>query len=289
MAGKDLEETRLTSEKHWDTVWGRLRPKKAADGRLKNLIKRIAGKKLLEYRFNYFEYLVYEVICPRVLPKTEGLKVVEVGSAPGKLVARFKKEFGYEPYGIEYSSEGVKANRRVFAENGINPDNVLHVDFFSSDCERYEKFFDVVMSWSFVEHFADSEDVTKRHVDLVKDGGFLIVIVPNLRGLNYLLMRLLRPGWKQIHQFKIMDKKRLSDLAENEGMTTLHCGYIGVFNLGLIEIAPTCPFHFLTKVARTLQLGVNIFYRLVFRKKGPEHRYFSPYLIYIGQKKLPSE
>ena len=285
MAGKDLEERKLTSEEHWDVVWGRVVPKQATEGGPKSLIKRLVGKKLLEYRFNYFDYLVWEVIFPRVLPRTEGLKVVEVGSAPGTILVRFNKEFGYEPYGIEYSNEGVEANRRVFADNGINPENVIHADLFSPDCMQYNNSFDVVISWSFVEHFSDSEDVIKRHVDLVKDDGFLIIIVPNLRGLNYLLMKLLRPGWKQIHQFGIMDKNRLRSIAENAGVSTLHCAYIGIFNLGAIEIAPTCPLHFLTKVARTLQLGVNIFYRLVFPKKGPEHRYLSPYLVYVGQKK----
>ena len=286
------KETKLTEKEHWDSVWSRNSSAStrksnvnAPKGKVRRLIKRIAGKKLLDYRHSYTNHLVWDVIYPQEIPQMEGLRIVEIGSAPGMNLVRFNNEYGYEPYGVEYSDTGVELNRRVFAENGINPDNVIHADFFSQDfADKYRGFFDIVYSLSFVEHFANAEDAVNRHVDLLKESGTAIIILPNLRGVNYLLALFFRRDWKQMHNFDIMDKRKFAVMAEQAGLSTLHCDYFGVFDFTLFQARPGSPLRFIIRLGRALQPILNIMLRTLFPRKSPECRYLSPYLIYIGRK-----
>ena len=287
----DPDRAKLTERDHWDRVWSQNpdghsdRAGSETQSAFRRLIKRIVGKKLLKYGRSYVDYLVWDIIYPRTLPQREGLGITEVGSAPGTRLVRFKKEFGYEPYGIEYSDSGVELNRRVFAENGIDPDNVIHADFFSQDfADKYRGFFDIVCSWSFVEHFENSKDAINRHVDLLKDDGIALIVIPNLRWLNYLIAMSLMPGWKEIHNFGIMDKRKLMTLAEQAGLVTLHCDYLGAFTFRIFQTRPGSPLRFLLRLGFAVQPILNVLLRSIFGRKSPECRYLSPYLIYIGRK-----
>ena len=71
------------------------------------------------------------------------------GDDPGatKLVGEIIDRFGYDPYGVEYTDQGVEVNRRVFSRRGLDPAHVIHADFLSrefQDC--YRGAFDVVCS-----------------------------------------------------------------------------------------------------------------------------------------------
>ncbi len=78
----------------------------------------------------YSDYLLWDVIFPRYLPRREGLKVVEIGSAPGDTLVRLKETFSFIPYGVEYSPQGAELNRKTFREHNIDASNVIEADFF---------------------------------------------------------------------------------------------------------------------------------------------------------------
>jgi 2-polyprenyl-3-methyl-5-hydroxy-6-metoxy-1,4-benzoquinol methylase len=71
----------------------------------------------------------------------EGAKVVEVGSAPGEHLVRLKQRFGLTP----------------------------------------REAFDVVLSGGFIEHFTDVAAIVQKHLQLLKPGGRLVVMIPNLK------------------------------------------------------------------------------------------------------------
>ena len=103
-----------------------------------------------------------------------GAAVVEIGSAPGEHLVRLSETFGLVPYGIEYSAAGVEVNRAVFAARGLDPENVIQMDFFSDECLlSCRERFDVVVSRGFIEHFADAAQVVDRHLELLKPGGLV--------------------------------------------------------------------------------------------------------------------
>jgi len=58
-----------------------------------------------------------------------------------------------------------------------------------------EQKYNFVFSPGFIEHFEDTFDVIKRHVDILSPQGTLLIILPNFLGLN---------GWIQ----KTFDRKK---------------------------------------------------------------------------------
>jgi len=135
---------RLTEEKFWDRVY---EIKKNKDfsffKKVKIFFKGWLGDKLL----NYSEYLLWNKIYPQFLPHQENIKILELGSAPGRNLINFYKKFGYEPYGVDFSGVGINKQRHLFKKNGLDPNNVILSDFLENNFqEKYKEFFDIVMS-----------------------------------------------------------------------------------------------------------------------------------------------
>ena len=278
----------LTEKKDWDVIYDPDDVKhKRLDVRrtVKALVRKYGGDKTLGYMSNYAEHLLWEVIYPRYLPRTGRAKVLEVGCAPGHHLVRLAQTFGLVPYGVEYSDSGVELNRRVFAANGIDPDNVIHADFLSEEFHKqYRGCFDVVMSRGFIEHFTEVEEVVEKHVNLLADGGILVVSIPNYRKVNYLIKWVLRRDNIAMHNLKIMQRDRFAPLFQRTGLAALYCDYYGTFNLGLFSTKRNSPKRFLLVPLRLLQLALNIVFRLLFGDRGGESRSFSPYLLFVGRK-----
>jgi trans-aconitate methyltransferase len=88
--------------------------------------------------------------------------------------------------------------------NGL-PENAIqciHTDFFSFTPERR---YDIVFSSGFIEHFEDTGDVIKRHVDLLSDDGQLLILIPNFLGLNGMIQRRLDRENLEAHNLKSME------------------------------------------------------------------------------------
>ncbi|MFL6278397.1 MAG: glycosyltransferase [Blastocatellia bacterium] len=255
---------------------------------VKRLIKGLLGRRVLEYARSYEDYILWDVLYQKYLPSRPGLKVLEVGSAPGDHLARLSQRFGLSPYGIEYSEIGVRLNRQVFAANGIDPDNVIDADFLGDEVQgKYRGQFDIVMSRGFIEHFADARAVVERHIDLLAEGGLLVVSVPNLNGLNYVLGKFFHKELIPLHNLDIMKKPAFMRLFDNQGVTPLFCDYYGTFNFGLYNTGQRALLAALLSFCMKLQWVLNIALRLLFKDRGAESRAFSPALIFIGVKSTP--
>jgi SAM-dependent methyltransferase/glycosyltransferase involved in cell wall biosynthesis len=126
----------------------------------------------------------------RFLPCGPGKRLLEVGSAPGRYLAWFAREFGYEVAGIDYSPGGHEATLRNMELTGTRAEVILG-DFFAYPFAPTS--FDVVLSTGFVEHFDDRRRVLSRMDELLRPGGWLLATWPNLRGLNGWIFRRFRP------------------------------------------------------------------------------------------------
>jgi len=252
-------------------------------GNLKILATRFFENKFVR---SYADYLLWDVIYKKFMPKIKGAKVLEVGSAPGNNLVRLSKRFGFIPYGVEYSESGVEINRKVFISNNINPDNVIQADFLSDDFQKqYNSYFDIVMSAGFIEHFEDVGDIIEKHINLLTEDGYLIVSIPNLRGANYVWQWILNRELLPMHNVDIMQKRKFSQIFDKVCLSTLFCDYYGTFNFGLFITKGNSPLRFVLTSCKILQLILNMVFRLLFRKGGAESRLFSPYLLFIGMKK----
>jgi len=227
----------------------------------------------------YSERILWDGIYPKYLPQKSGLKILEVGSAPGGNLIKFRQRFGYEPYGVGYSSKGAEINKKKFEAAGINQDNnVIFADFLSDSFQqKYRGAFDIVYSRGFIEHFSEPKEIVEKHLNVLASGGYLTVIIPNLNGLNFFLQRLFNKQVIAMHNLKIMEKTKFSDLFHGDKLEESYCNYFGTFNFGL--------FRDRRKIFDCLQWQLNLVLPLFFGKKGFESKFFSPYLIYIGRKK----
>lgn len=276
----------LTEREYWDSIHKRKvveQKQHSLKGHLKIGMGRLLDSK---YMRSYADYLLWDVIFKKHLPKTKGAKVLEVGSAPGHNLVRLSRTFGFVPYGIEYSDSGVELNREIFSSNNINPDHVIHADFFSDEIrDQYREHFDIVISEGFIEHFDDVDDVIKRHIDLLAQGGYLIVSIPNLRGANYRLQRAFNKELLLMHNTDIMRRGEFLKLFDKACLSTLFCDYYGTFNFGLFISKSRSPLRFVLTFCKVLQLILNVVFRVLFRGEGAESELFSPYLLFIGVKK----
>jgi SAM-dependent methyltransferase len=212
------------------------------------------------------------------LPRLTG-DVFEVGCAPGKWLAFMAKEYGVNPYGLEYSAAGMQATLENFKMLGLDTGSIRVGDFFQRTPERQ---FDAVMSYGFIEHFKDVDDVVDLHLRWLKPGGILILGVPNFQGLYSLIQSTLDQEILDKHNLDIMNLDYFRHLSTRFSLESLYLDYIGSFE-------PSLPIakH---KYGSPLQFMVKSFLRIA----GPcrnfkmfdsiNHRYFSSYILAIYQK-----
>ena len=295
-----LEVGELTQRRYWDSTHVSERnlferknsiantpmSARSITRQLKGSIKKLLGKRMLEYLGSYQDHILWNVIYQRYLPKKRNARVLEVGSAPGDFLVRFSKTFGFDPYGIEYSEKGVSLNRQIFAENNLNPDNIIHGDFLSDEFhKRYEGHFDIVISRGFIEHFTDARSIVEKHTNLLAKGGTLVISIPNLRGFNYLLARILNKEVLAMHNLAIMRKREFDNLFDKQQLSKLYCDHYGTFNFGLFNVRQNSVLQALLEICMKLQVTLNIAFRLLLGEKGAESAFFSPALIFIGVRR----
>jgi SAM-dependent methyltransferase len=160
-----------------------------------------------------------------------GGRALELGCACGKYLVDIAREFGYEPYGIDYSEQGAAIARENLRRSGV-PGSVLCQDIFRTDLP--ENSFDLVYSLGLIEHYDDPAAIIDVHVRLLKEGGTLLITVPNLRrGPVAALNRLTRRGRQLMtkHNLDVMDRDALRRLAEERGIEVLMADYFGPLDL----------------------------------------------------------
>jgi 2-polyprenyl-3-methyl-5-hydroxy-6-metoxy-1,4-benzoquinol methylase len=269
----------LTEKTYWNEVH------ESKGGRLERLAKSLISKPTFRFLASYPQHVLWSRIYAPFLPTEKNLTVLEVGSSPGNHLVRLHRTYGYMPYGVDYSESGVEENRRVFARNGIDPENIIKADFFSREfLEQNRERFDIVFSRGFVEHFRDVRSVVARHRDLVKPGGTLVISIPNFSGINRLLFSFFNRAVLEKHNLDIMAIANFRQLFACPDLTSLFCSYFGTFDFGLFNTNENSPRRHLLTACRGAQMFLNVLFRILFRNRGFDGPRHSPYLIYIGRK-----
>ncbi len=143
------------------------------------------------------------------------------------------------------------------------------------------------MSGGFIEHFDDAGIVLAKHFYLLKKGGIMIITIPNFQGINYYLSHFFQRDIEKTCNFNIMDKDNFFKIFQREDLKTIHCNYFGTLYLPLNMLDNGENGRFKIMIYRALvrfQILLNYIFHILFKEKGAENKYFSPYLIYIGQK-----
>lgn len=166
-------------------------------------------------------------IFKKYLPDGENKKeILEVGCAPGKWLVFFAKEMNYKVSGLDFSQQGVKKTYENFNLTNITGE-VISGDIFT--IEKTKKY-DVVYSLGFIEHFTNVDEVIQKHLEFLKPNGHLVLGIPNFKGLNFLLQKMLDTTVIDDHNLKIMNKNFLLKTGETLHLTPSFIKFIGGFD-----------------------------------------------------------
>ena len=180
----------LASPEHWEAFHSARKPRLRLPSRLV-----VATRNL------------HALLRRRVHP---GMRVLEIGFAPGKHLAYVAKVLGARVTGIDYSQTGVAVACDLFKALAIEGDLRCEDVFASTVAPRT---FDLVYSVGVIEHFADPSDLVRRHVELLRPGGSALILIPNYRDVYGRVQGALDPANLLIHNLDIMTPAALSALA----------------------------------------------------------------------------
>ncbi len=158
---------------------------------------------------------------------SRGGECFEIGCYPGNFLIWLAQRFGYTVSGIDATPFVSDRMPRRLAEHGVKVGELLQGDFLRFESARQ---FQVVCSFGFIEHFEDTEDMIRRHVNLTAPGGTLIISCPNFRRGQFVLHRLLDAENLRRHVLPAMNLRRWRRALEAQGLTVVHQGYWGTFD-----------------------------------------------------------
>lgn len=172
---------------------------------------------------------------PHVEP---GTKVLEIGFAPGKLLAYLAARRAAAVAGIDFLKSGVQVAERLFRELGIQGD-LRCEDLFHSSFP--DGAFDVVYSLGVVEHFDNPRLVVEHHVRLLRPGGVGLIAIPNYGGLYGQFQSWLDPANLAMHNLEIMNLDALKALASGPDVVGVKVYAFGRVNAWLLSLDAKVP------------------------------------------------
>lgn len=179
-----------------------------------------------------------------------GNRYLEIGCAPGKLLAWVDSVLKAECTGLDYSETGIAKCRMLFDALGLKI-NLYHVDFSNHNLPPAS--FDVVSSFGFIEHFDDPKPVVQRHLDLVKPGGVALITVPNYGGVYGSLQRWCDAPNLALHNLEIMNPSALTALIDSPDVESVRAYPFGAMSLWLVNLDNRFPRH----LAKLVSLVAN--------------------------------
>jgi len=117
----------------------------------------------------------------KYIEKDKQYTFIELGCGASSFLPYIaKKHNNLQLFGIDKSLMGCKL--AVIKDNDWDSSaDIICGDILK--CPIRSEKFDIVFSFGLIEHFDNPNNILKKHVDLLKLGGLLICIVPNVCGL----------------------------------------------------------------------------------------------------------
>jgi 2-polyprenyl-3-methyl-5-hydroxy-6-metoxy-1,4-benzoquinol methylase len=169
---------------------------------------------------SYFEVARDEML--KYIPK-ESRVILDVGCGRGNFGYLLKKERNIKVWGIELD-EGSAA----IAEQKL--DKVI-CSAFNSNLNLPKKSFDCIVLNDVLEHFSDPDSALLYCKELLRDKGFIIASIPNVRYFDNIWNLLVNKDWEYIDS-GILDKTHLRFFTKKSIISTFeNLGY----KINLIE------------------------------------------------------
>lgn len=268
-----MENKKLTGLKYWDNMYQQ-------NFRFLNTLSN-------SLFFQSYYHFVFRKVLSRFIKNSNHKSVIEIGCAPGNYLIKFNRFFGLVPYGVEYAPSGFEETIQNFRYNSLPVENVILADFFDKEFQRKNREqYDIVFSAGFIEHFSDPLDVLTKQVDLIRSGGILICLIPNVKYINeWFSSREL----VALHNQEIMTDIALQNLAAQVPGTSIRYNsyFGGIFNFGLLNIRNPLGRKIIFLLFIIQRFTLDIFEKgwFLFFRRDCTSKYSSPSLLCILEKK----
>ena len=127
-----------------------------------------------EKQEDYYSNVRYDLLT--LLPKdSKNLKFLEIGAGYGATLSFLKKE------GIASEVVGVDIPENEGTSPFNNIDAFFYADAEKLDLSKYEGHFDCIIFADVLEHLVYPKEVLAKLKSLLKEDGFILVSIPNVR------------------------------------------------------------------------------------------------------------
>lgn len=195
-----------------------------------NSLKKFRREKLPEFKPRFYKWGLFS--------KREG-NFLDVGCAVGAKSKGLIRDFpGWSFYGIEPDQNAVEIANKLEKFN-VSKGSLLDVEYNNN-------FFDIIMFHHVLEHVPDPKKNIKESHRILKDGGYLIIVVPNYGSI---FSKIFKKNWRHLdiprHLFHF-NRNTLKTLLGDNG-----------FRVEKIE-AETMDGSFLNSLVTSLNLNLNL-------------------------------
>ena len=201
---------------------------------------------------------------------------VELGGFPGYYAIYLHKYEGMQTTLFDYYVHtGILVD--VLAANKLDEKSIGVIE---GDLFRYKalKQYDLVLSCGLIEHFEDTKDIIRRHLNFLKPGCVLFITLPNFLGVNGWVQRNFDPQNYSKHNLKSMQLDKLRNICQELQLSDVEVHYYGRFSVWLEdESSKSTLAKLLTK---TIWIAGKLFTRVV----PKETQSLSPYIVLTAKK-----
>lgn len=207
------------------------------------------------YRFDKIPDKVVKVVFEKFMPLLKsGKSFIEIGGFPGIHAVYFYRH-GIPDVTILDFYMDTDIVHKLEKTNHV-PENTIKcitTDFFSFSSD---KKYDIVFSSGFVEHFQNTHDVIRRHVDLLSENGQLLILIPNFLGLNGRIQRRFDKDNLNVHNLRSMEMHYLQKIMQPFGLKDIRIEYIGK---PMLWLEPKPENRDKQKIVKLLSYAVKLF------------------------------
>ena len=226
-----------------------------------------------KYWENYqYDKIPQKVVFEKFMPRlTWGEHFIEIGGFPGVNAAFFYQRGIHDVTILDFhiNKEIVRNFEKI---NGLPAGSIQCIDndFFTFSTDRK---YDIVFSSGFIEHFEDTQDVIRRHVELLSENGQLLILIPNFLGLNGELQRRFDRVNLEAHNLQSMQISYLKEIMQPFNLHDISVDYLGK---PMVWLEPKPEHQKRRKWVKMLSYAIKLF-----PIKG---RLLSPYIAIYARK-----
>ncbi len=159
-------------------------------------------------------------------------KIFELGCGGSSLLAR-SACLGWEVSGIDFNQAALAHLQSFLKSKEYRHSHLINADIFKYDCGHLSETYDILVSFGFLEHFNNPTQILKKWTKIVRPGGLVISIIPNLYSFNAGIFKKFDPDFWNMHV--VFSPENFESFHISIGLTPLRSAdYMGKYNIHML-------------------------------------------------------